>query len=112
MAGALGDGLRGDRGSGRVLRCGHGGHQMTPSPPSFLATLFAVMIKIVAMTPLTRPAAAATPQSPPAMPRKQTKVSRTDRKSTRLNSSHVAISYAVFRLKKKKNTQPPRLRNV
>src|SRR5690625_5778752 len=28
----------------------------------------------------------------------------TDRKSTRLNSSHVAISYAVFCLKKKNNT--------
>src|SRR5690625_5600995 len=28
-------------------------------------------------------------------------VNRTDRKSTRLNSSHVAISYAVFCLKKK-----------
>src|SRR5215208_7373385 len=28
---------------------------------------------------------------------------RPDRKSTRLNSSHVAISYAVFCLKKKKN---------
>src|SRR3989442_2666506 len=28
---------------------------------------------------------------------------RTDRKSTRLNSSHVRISYAVFCLKKKKN---------
>src|SRR5699024_778674 len=28
-----------------------------------------------------------------------------DRKSTRLNSSHVSISYAVFCLKKKKNTQ-------
>src|SRR5690625_6847700 len=28
-----------------------------------------------------------------------------DRKSTRLNSSHVAISYAVFCLKKKKNEQ-------
>src|SRR5690625_5687121 len=27
-----------------------------------------------------------------------------DRKSTRLNSSHVAISYAVFCLKKKNNT--------
>src|SRR5438874_5570272 len=27
-----------------------------------------------------------------------------DRKSTRLNSSHVEISYAVFCLKKKKNT--------
>src|SRR5439155_23685785 len=29
-----------------------------------------------------------------------------DRKSTRLNSSHVAISYAVFCLKKKKTTRP------
>src|SRR5690606_41855409 len=39
---------------------------------------------------------------------KQSKVSprehcREDRKSTRLNSSHVKISYAVFCLKKKKN---------
>src|SRR5690625_4319589 len=31
------------------------------------------------------------------------KLSGADRKSTRLNSSHVAISYAVFCLKKKKN---------
>src|SRR5439155_8323552 len=30
--------------------------------------------------------------------------SREDRKSTRLNSSHVAISYAVFCLKKKQST--------
>src|SRR5690554_6754053 len=30
---------------------------------------------------------------------------RIDRKSTRLNSSHVRISYAVFCLKKKKNTK-------
>src|SRR5258705_8480295 len=29
----------------------------------------------------------------------------TDRKSTRLNSSHLGISYAVFCLKKKKNTK-------
>src|SRR5437868_8266745 len=29
-------------------------------------------------------------------------LSQTDRKSTRLNSSHVSISYAVFCLKKKK----------
>src|SRR5436309_7161316 len=36
----------------------------------------------------------AAPSSPPARPR--------DRKSTRLNSSHVKISYAVFCLKKKK----------
>src|ERR1035438_10693680 len=34
---------------------------------------------------------------------------KTDRKSTRLNSSHLGISYAVFCLKKKKkyNTTPP-----
>src|SRR2546426_3060123 len=31
-----------------------------------------------------------------------------DRKSTRLNSSHLVISYAVFCLKKKKNTTPTR----
>src|ERR1039457_3661714 len=30
----------------------------------------------------------------------------TDRKSTRLNSSHLVISYAVFCLKKKKNHRP------
>src|SRR3712207_7358939 len=30
-----------------------------------------------------------------------------DRKSTRLNSSHANISYAVFCLKKKKNNQSP-----
>src|SRR5437870_11534525 len=33
-----------------------------------------------------------------------TMVETRDRKSTRLNSSHVAISYAVFCLKKKNNT--------
>src|SRR5690625_6890312 len=33
-----------------------------------------------------------------------------DRKSTRLNSSHVAISYAVFCLKKKKRRSSLRLR--
>src|SRR5471030_3360420 len=31
--------------------------------------------------------------------------SRSDRKSTRLNSSHLGISYAVFCLKKKKKTK-------
>src|SRR5437660_7429287 len=33
------------------------------------------------------------------------KKTRKDRKSTRLNSSHVAISYAVFCLKKKKKSR-------
>src|SRR5690625_5400820 len=34
-------------------------------------------------------------------PEEPVKLKSTDRKSTRLNSSHVAISYAVFCLKKK-----------
>src|SRR5574343_1484745 len=36
----------------------------------------------------------------------------TDRKSTRLNSSHITISYAVFCLKKKKTTQPKQKKNT
>src|SRR3712207_8784959 len=35
-----------------------------------------------------------------------------DRKSTRLNSSHANISYAVFCLKKKNNTKTKRPRSV
>src|SRR5258705_7890260 len=34
-------------------------------------------------------------------------VAQADRKSTRLNSSHLGISYAVFCLKKKKNQKNP-----
>src|SRR3712207_7716437 len=37
---------------------------------------------------------------------------RRDRKSTRLNSSHANISYAVFCLKKKNNLSPPHLYTV
>src|SRR2546422_2308155 len=44
-------------------------------------------------------------------PAKHNVVSK-DRKSTRLNSSHGYISYAVFCLKKKKDTQLPRRRDV
>src|SRR5437773_5464766 len=40
-------------------------------------------------------------------PGRTTASSRTDRKSTRLNSSHITSSYAVFCLKKKTLTQQP-----
>src|SRR5437868_12442756 len=46
------------------------------------------------------------PPRPPACRRESA-----DRKSTRLNSSHVSISYAVFCLKKKK-TRPHRTKDV
>src|SRR5690242_21430827 len=39
-------------------------------------------------------------------------LARGDRKSTRLNSSHMSISYAVFCLKKKKDTNPRYLSNI
>src|SRR5260221_10659276 len=42
-------------------------------------------------------------RSPLMLPR----VALVDRKSTRLNSSHTVISYAVFCLKKKKQAHPP-----
>src|SRR5690606_41012670 len=44
------------------------------------------------------------PVNPNIRERKGKKMEKIDRKSTRLNSSHVKISYAVFCLKKKKNT--------
>src|SRR5256885_10194097 len=40
------------------------------------------------------------------------RLSRGDRKSTRLNSSHLVISYAVFCLKKKKLKQPGKNTNA
>src|SRR6266850_2764143 len=47
----------------------------------------------------------ATLNPPPAEQSNQTQ--QADRKSTRLNSSHLVISYAVFCLKKKTNNQRP-----
>src|SRR2546426_7645883 len=48
------------------------------------------------------------PGAPRQRPRRQPRPKR-DRKSTRLNSSHLVISYAVFCLKKKKtNKKSPR----
>src|SRR6266498_3309755 len=46
----------------------------------------------------------------PDQRRKDPGTRRRDRKSTRLNSSHVRISYAVFCLKKKKNTNGQTIR--
>src|SRR2546430_4659963 len=47
--------------------------------------------------------ASATPAATPSARRVSCASARRDRKSTRLNSSHSQISYAVFCLKKKKN---------
>src|SRR6266496_4414915 len=57
-------------------------------------------------TTLFRSRLAAGPRSPVAFP-DRAGGRRRDRKSTRLNSSHVEISYAVFCLKKKKKLTHP-----
>src|SRR5258707_1782523 len=59
-----------------------------PSPTLFRSGLHGVQLCVRLVKPLHGPAGAAT--------------NRQDRKSTRLNSSHANISYAVFCLKKKK----------
>src|SRR3712207_8017212 len=54
-------------------------------------------------TPALRTATALFPRVPPGDPLLEQAHVIVDRKSTRLNSSHANISYAVFCLKKKKN---------
>src|SRR5256885_9999205 len=46
-------------------------------------------------------------RAPDRAPARRPRRSLLDRKSTRLNFSHLVISYAVFCLKKKKTTPPP-----
>src|SRR5260221_10015072 len=54
----------------------------------------------------TRPSAPSRAMTGPRNSRASASVRMPDRKSTRLNSSHTVISYAVFCLKKKKKTHP------
>src|SRR5690349_24115953 len=54
-----------------------------------------------------RASAAGNPGRPAGAPRPSAPPRSGDRKSTRLNSSHVEISYAVFCLKKKKKQKSP-----
>src|SRR5437870_8432046 len=75
-------------------------------PPRFCACAITVRVSVVLpedsgpKTSTTRPRG--NPPTPSARSIKMFPVGITsDRKSTRLNSSHVAISYAVFCLKKK-----------
>src|SRR5207249_12286916 len=83
---------------------------LTPTLPPPSSTLFpyttlfrSVLLAIEPHTPtklfVANPVAIARPA--------QTIVKRTDRKSTRLNCSHVSNSYAAFCLKKKKVTYMP-----
>src|SRR2546422_4039641 len=65
-------------------------------------TLFRSRLRRTAKSAPPRPASAPAPRRSFPRGRKGRRGARTDRKSTRLNSSHGYISYAVFCLKKKK----------
>src|SRR2546430_13496592 len=64
-------------------------------------TLFRSQLRRLGRRRRGRPAGRAVPPAVPQGPRRRRDL---DRKSTRLNSSHSQISYAVFCLKKKKKT--------
>src|SRR5256885_12363142 len=65
-------------------------------------TLFRSPLRRSPLPAITMPSG--TPRRyPPTIPSARGPASSPDRKSTRLNSSHLVISYAVFCLKKKKN---------
>src|SRR5690625_2962636 len=68
--------------------------------PVWLVT--SVLVGLLAATYVRQDGAASAPGNAPVDPSERSSSRMGDRKSTRLNSSHVAISYAVFCLKKKK----------
>src|SRR5699024_11731122 len=76
----------------------------TATPPPAIYTLsLHDALPILTISPSTRPTW--TPPMGPFQGISDTAVTSEDRKSTRLNSSHVSISYAVFCLKKKKKNR-------
>src|SRR3712207_7191047 len=72
------------------------GHQLAPRHVDLRAFVFTGEQPVVAPVALTRVAPAGS----------------IDRKSTRLNSSHANISYAVFCLKKKKQNKRPSTHDI
>src|SRR5207245_5935668 len=70
---------------------------MAPQPPRSTLFPYTTLFRSLAEGRLIPPTRWKTSQSP-----EKTDRERADRKSTRLNSSHGSISYAVFCLKKKR----------
>src|SRR5690625_6329678 len=96
--------LLGAGGAAALSGCGTvrlgGPEKYTPPPPGiddlYRTDLIALLDRAIAGT-------ATVAEQESEDPARSADVSGADRKSTRLNSSHVAISSAVFCLKKKKN---------
>src|SRR5436305_3105175 len=69
------------------------------------STLFPYTTLFRSCRPASPPGCRTPGPCPRPPPWRRSRTRRKDRKSTRLNSSHVRISYAVFCLKKKKNEE-------
>src|SRR5690242_21432997 len=80
-----------------VEQCGQARHERerVPEPAGRHAPLRALRLGLL------EKALDATDRSVARLPERRARSHPTDRKSTRLNSSHMSISYAVFCLKKK-----------
>src|SRR5438876_5398127 len=78
---------------------------MIRRPPRSTLFPYTTLFRSVARRPLRDARLALVTRSQPG--RHPDARPRQDRKSTRLNSSHPSISYAVFCLKKKKKTHTP-----
>src|SRR2546426_7393276 len=74
---------------------------MIRRPPRSTLFPYTTLFRSLSVPDDTEPKKSLTPTCPAGTVRKGPCASR-DRKSTRLNSSHLVISYAVFCLKKKK----------
>src|SRR5205807_10127208 len=75
---------------------------MIRRPPRSTLFPYTTLFRSPAAAGRLRPRCAGPPDRPCAQSELRRVVSARDRKSTRLNSSHLVISYAVFCLKKKK----------
>src|SRR2546429_4411935 len=76
-----------------------------PTVSAATAAPLALAASAITAAPPTVPTAAALPALSTIPPKGELVAKAVDRKSTRLNSSHGYISYAVFCLKKKKRPQ-------
>src|SRR5207302_9683761 len=72
---------------------------------TMLRTCFQMSVRPVRVEFLPRVPRRPPPESENSANEETANMTNTDRKSTRLNSSHVKISYAVFCLKKKKKNR-------
>src|SRR5256885_7342659 len=85
---------------------------MIRRPPRSTLFPYTTLFRSLGSTPVVTQSSPSAPEGSDFPLSATSAIADQDRKSTRLNSSHLVISYAVFCLKKKKNTTVPLLSNL